>query len=99
MAQGMFQPSAIDRAPIDVFTPFLFFGGMVSRATGTDAMRTLYLSTLAEVMVNATINHASPIIGDRAARPESPVNMLVDIAAGLGGWFLMDWVIHQQRAR
>jgi hypothetical protein len=91
-------PSAVDRAAIDAFTPFLFFGGMVSRATGQTATRTLFVTSVAEVLTNATVEHTKGLTG-AAARREHPLNMLTDIAAGLGGWFLMDWIMRQNQGK
>ena len=95
---ALMDPSGVDRDPIDAFTPLLFFGGMVSRATGQTATRTLFVASVAEVLANATIEHTKELTG-AAARREHPVNMLTDIAAGLGGWFLMDWIMRQNKGK
>lgn len=90
-------PERLHRAPVDAFTPLVALGGMVSRAAGVDATQALYLSLVAEALANSTVGQRVSLFGEGQQRPETPINAFVDIAAGMAGWFLMDWAIRRTR--
>lgn len=91
------ETSKLNKAPVDAFTPFVLFGGMVSRGVGADATQTLYITMLAEVLSNAVLPETGSVLGPGAAQREAKVNSLVDVMAGMAGWFLMDWLIRESK--
>ena len=91
------ETSKLNKAPVDAFTPLLVVGGMVSRGVGADATQTLYLTLLGETLANAVLPHTGAVMGKSASVQETPVNSLVDIVAGMAGWFFMDWLIQESK--
>ena len=90
---GILDAKRVDVAPFDAFTPLQVFGGMLSRQLGATASQAFYASTISEVVSNALLSRGSTTIGKRASKQETTANMVVDIAAGMAGWVLMDQIL------